>query len=624
MNDHLIKFKDLFQGDRQYIVPEYQRGYSWETPHREDLLGDIERVYESGKDYEHFTGTIVAAGNEDDEAFEIVDGQQRVTSLFMLCKLMSEYLDIQDLEDITREEHERLSLNTGTKRYFDKLLYDGTYGKPATKSQHNLKKAKEEFSTWIDSHQKILDEFADIILNKLGFLLYEPDRASKEMGIMFEVINNRGKPLSQLEKVKNYLTYYAQMVEDEIIEKKVIDNWPIILKNLSQAGINSNSDENSFLRYCWICFNSKNKQESYHVYENLKKRFKVGLHDKSQGDDLKQFIFFLVNCSEYYVDFFSKGEKKAVSPIFQLRHHPQYASIMPLYLAIREAFYQYSFNSLSKIELLDLLERANFRIYVCPDVTKRSDTHQGKFFGDARYLYKRIANNEKNEVEEELIDLKGRLKNRIQSKCDTKTFVQSLTLDNDEDYNYENWNGLKYFLANYENYLKEKEKVSLKKFFPPKEEKGDGADDTFSKEHLWATNNRAKKNDREKDKHQKKRLGNFVLLRKGINSRAGDVSIKEKIDIYSDDNRKSTLQMVINVKSYYKQAVDFVEEVRGRKNKTNEYYYELYKKLNDLNEEKMVNFALERWGLESEENHIVKIDSFENRDDEAVFQIYKN
>ena len=616
MSGHLIKFKELFKDNRQYVIPEYQRGYSWETRHREDLLDDIERVYKSDRDYKHFTGTIVAAGNGADSKYEIVDGQQRMTSLFLLSKILNDHLDHKGLRKITAIENKKLCLNKETHDYFYKLVYDGTDDDPGNKSQLNLLNAREEFKGWVSSHKGKLSEFANIVLNQLGFLLYEP-KASKEMGIMFEVINNRGKPLSQLEKVKNYLTYYAQMVENPTIEDQVIRNWPDILANLSEAGVTSNDEENSFLRYCWICFNSKNKQESYHVYENLKKRFKVADHNKTKTGELKDFIIFLVNCSKYYVDFFDKDDVS--EPIIQLRHHPQYASVMPLYMAICEAFNQYGFSDISKSELLNILEKANFRIYVCPDVTKRSDTHQGKFFGDARYLYKRILNGNKKEVGEELVDLKERLKKRIQNECDARTFIKSLTLDRDEDFNYMKWNGLKYFLANYEIEITRKNKtVWLDKFFPKPKKKGDKPDDIYSKEHLWATDNRVEKNnDREKDFHEKKRLGNFVLLEKGINSRGSKASVKDKIDIYSDRNRPASLQMVWDIEGFYNKAYEFADS--GRVNHTNEFYYELYAKLNDLREEELVNFAFKRWGLDSEKNIEVKVDTFEDMDKNEIF-----
>jgi len=620
MKDHLIPFKQLFANNRQFIVPEYQRGYSWEEKQRTDLLEDIERVYESENDYMHFTGTIVAAQNEDSGFYEIVDGQQRLTSLFMLCKVLNDDLNRQDLSAITSEEESRLKLNKQTNRFFKEVVFRYQSSDPETKSELNILNAWNEFTEWQESRNGQSEAFANIILERLGFLLYVPE-ATKETGIMFEVINNRGKPLSQLEKVKNYLTYYAQVEELDFIVDRISDDWPKILKNLSKAGINSNDDENAFLRYCWICFHSKNKNESYHVYEHLKERFEVGEHSESKKEDLQKFLNFLLNCSNYYVELFDNDQ--APEPIKQLRHHPQNASVMPLYLSICEAFTTCKIDNFTKDEVLTLLEKVNFRIYVCPDVTKRSDTHQGKFFGDARTLFKIISTQESISVNKEIENLVTRLKKRIKRECNTKVFVQSLTLDLEEDFDYGGWNGLEYFLANYEMHINNDSTVRLENMFPRPDKRGNKPDDKFSKEHLWGKKNRAEINDRYEDKHEKWRLGNFVLLEKGINSKGNKRSLKNKLDIYYEGSRHTSLQMVWNLKDIFERAYQFSDEKHSMRKKN--FYLDLYKKINDIREEKMVNFALYRWGIGPEKDIHVKIDSFSNkveeREDRAVYQI---
>lgn len=606
-------------------MPEYQRGYSWETRHRQDLLEDIERVYESDGDYKHFTGTVVAAFDQEEERYEIVDGQQRLTSLYMLSKAITDKINHQELSSITSEFNQKLKPNRATRDFFAQVVFDDTHDEANTKSKLNILNAWEEFNEWAEENEGSLEDYANIILNHLGFLLFVP-KADKETGIMFEVINNRGKPLSQLEKVKNYLTYYSQIVESQIIENRIVRNWSSILKNLSKAGVNSNDEENTFLRYCWICFHSKNKQESYHVYENLKKRFSVSSHNESKEEEMKSFIDFLLSSSKHYVTFFS--ENNPLSPIKQLRHHPQHASIMPLYLSISEAYKRFQINKTTKRDLLDLLEKASFRIYVCPNVTKRSDTHQGKFFGDARKLFEVISNNEPSSVEEKLTALKKRLQDRIKKECSTKMFVQSLTLDKDEDYDYMNWNGLNYFLANYEVNLAKtagNKTVTLEDVFPKPNMQGNRPDDKFSKEHLWGRKNRAKYNNRERDEHEKQRLGNFVLLEKGLNSKGNKASLKKKLRVYYDLDRPAALKMVRELKGFYDQA--FTSVNGDSRNHTKNYYLDLYKKINDLREEKLVDFALQRWGLESEKSARVVINSFKEglnpKDETAVYRIEK-
>jgi len=88
-NYELLGLKDIFSyGNRAFIIPEYQRGYSWGKKQREDLLVDIQNLFISS--YRHYTGTIVASykRTEEVEIYDIVDGQQRLTTLVILLSVM--------------------------------------------------------------------------------------------------------------------------------------------------------------------------------------------------------------------------------------------------------------------------------------------------------------------------------------------------------------------------------------------------------------------------------------------------------------------------------------------------------------------------------------------------------
>ncbi|MCD4651993.1 MAG: DUF262 domain-containing protein [Candidatus Cloacimonetes bacterium] len=84
-NEHnLITIKNLLDGKR-FVIPKYQRGYSWGEKERKDLFEDVKNIPKMGDDYTHFTGTIIALKKKTDEKiYEIVDGQQRLTSIILL------------------------------------------------------------------------------------------------------------------------------------------------------------------------------------------------------------------------------------------------------------------------------------------------------------------------------------------------------------------------------------------------------------------------------------------------------------------------------------------------------------------------------------------------------------
>ncbi|MEO6202458.1 MAG: DUF262 domain-containing protein [Nitrospirales bacterium] len=222
----LLTLKDIFDdGKRQLSVPDYQRGYSWENEQRNDLMGDIQQI--RSQKHRHFTGTVVASKQGDSNCFDLVDGQQRITSLVILisCLLRATRQDgLSEIAETSLEEIERIYLWSGVQegntRYqlklgsirdplFHELLLQGQLKNEQVKNKadQNIVDAVVQFDDWLKELKD--DELSAIFLavtNKLGFLLYAPEQDA-EIGIMFEVINNRGKPLSELEKIKNYLIF---------------------------------------------------------------------------------------------------------------------------------------------------------------------------------------------------------------------------------------------------------------------------------------------------------------------------------------------------------------------------------------------------------------------------------
>lgn len=85
-NDHSVgsAFKD------HYTVPDYQREYVWQEEQVEQLLSDLLDAYTEDSDKTYFLGTIVTfdTGNQ----FELIDGQQRLTTFFILLCVLKKYI----------------------------------------------------------------------------------------------------------------------------------------------------------------------------------------------------------------------------------------------------------------------------------------------------------------------------------------------------------------------------------------------------------------------------------------------------------------------------------------------------------------------------------------------------
>ena len=87
-----------------FIIPEYQRAYSWGTDHCDKLWQDINEYVESDSKDRYFFGTIIINCQDSDTKFALIDGQQRMTTLSILCRAI--YDSVSD-EKLNRLDAER-------------------------------------------------------------------------------------------------------------------------------------------------------------------------------------------------------------------------------------------------------------------------------------------------------------------------------------------------------------------------------------------------------------------------------------------------------------------------------------------------------------------------------------
>ncbi len=641
----LILIEDLFK-NKNFIIPDYQRGYSWEIEHQEAFLKDVMRAIELD-DYIHFTGTIVVHHTEN--GYEVVDGQQRLTTLVILLKVLYNKIN----KEISFEEFNKkfsLQLNKETNDFYKGILFFNTNPAIDNKSCRSIKNCYDLFNEKLDDIIPNVDlkDFEAQLMKKIGFLFYITTN-HKNIGAMFEIINNRGKSLSQLEKIKNYLIYYATVNNNVEIKELINTLWGKILYNLMKCNKVSNEEENSFLRYLWVVFSDTKIKDSYDIYSLVKDAF-PDEGDIANIEDVKSFIHFIHSSSRAYLELFTSDNIFCMN----LRNHSPLVPILPLFISIKNSE---NVDEEEKNELLNLIEILNFRVYVLPS-KQRSDKGQSTLFALAYQFYNdkfEINKDDKNEIElfnnkDDTLKknlsvevLKYRLIKFINENCDENTFVQNLTLDIGEKYDYYKWNGLKFFLANYEVYLSQEKDGRTEKIESYLNAQGNERNDKQEKEHIWARANREFEtvittiNDKkEKIKqinltnlHEKSRLGNFVLLHKNTNIVAsnsdlsnfeGKVASKYLVHHTKSKNTKKEVNFKLNeYKKINKQNIQ-VNNLEEYHNNSKQYitdskkdykfrFLDYYQNIIDLNETELVNFALKRWSYPNEKLNKFIIDS---------------
>ena len=258
-----IKIADVFQSF--YAVPDYQREYVWETEQVEQLLNDINAEL-SGNDPttapEYFIGSIVVCPG-DHNVLELIDGQQRMTTLFLILCAIRDQIRVLKEEppgalgpqiaatstDAAGRDHFRYRLDLQYEDSGDILVriakrtLDGADG-GSTRSIANIRNAynvsfdflKREFG----DDSGALRAFYGYLINRVKLIRIQTKDVAKALKI-FETINDRGVGLDSMDLLKNLL--FMKASRDQFEKLKVI--W----KELQDVIFDMGEKPLRFLRY---------------------------------------------------------------------------------------------------------------------------------------------------------------------------------------------------------------------------------------------------------------------------------------------------------------------------------------------------------------------------------------
>lgn len=626
----LLTLPEIFR-DNFFYVPDYQRGYAWSDSNVDDLLQDILHLMRvPDTQINHYTGTLVLTKPKEEQRiprFGLVDGQQRMTTLVILMRCIaeaSEKLDadrhryLQETYVIRGEpgnEQSVMLLGKEIQPYFSRVIIgnDSKEQVPIEYNSHQaLLDAKERITNWVAKHSKDSETFLNTLVNsverRLGFLVYSPQDIA-EVGIMFEVINNRGKELSELEKVKNYLIYSCAKLGAETLRDQVNESWSQVLRYLRAARRTSSQDESAFLRYCSVVHLGLSKSSSQDVYLWMKNNWNIETALSSRDEkqeivkQITDFVRFMEPASMWYAALFGQQHegipKEIIDALEDLRSQNTHASVMPLILAV---LIKKKGEGEETRRLLQLVAILNFRVYVAQGITLRSDSGQGDLYELAKAYYHDVwttllpdyAGEVKVDTHEKWLEWE--LCDFVQKYSNNEALENSFYLQEGGYDDFYHWGGLRYFLMCYEADIQPKKTIPIDRILLGRYE--GKTNDYYSIEHVWAQKNRNAEgqNNRYQDQLTKRRLGNFVLLEMGINIASQDLDIEEKLVVYSNPDQPTDLQQVRLLEKDAEMALQEVENIHARYTKNR--YYDLYSQICNWQEERFVEFALRRWSID--------------------------
>lgn len=261
-----------------FRIPNYQRGYAWRESQLNDLWDDIIDIQKNGTTYRpHYTGTITlqqidqidltpaekklsASGME---YYNVVDGQQRLTTLVILLNTLAKVIKkgkkqlienfIKTKQNVCRFAYS--DTNGNSYRFFMKNIIGEANTLPCSSTIYtaNLEFASSFFENKFSSLKpKELNEFQEKLLTSLVFDT-KYIQNNLDVQAVFETMNNRGKPLTTLEKLKNRLLYMTSKFDATVnikgLSDEINNGWGLIYETLGKSNDNLLSEDEFLSAY---------------------------------------------------------------------------------------------------------------------------------------------------------------------------------------------------------------------------------------------------------------------------------------------------------------------------------------------------------------------------------------
>jgi len=222
---NVINIQEFFVG-KTFVIPPYQREYAWTKTQVDDMLEDIAEAITTQSP--HYLGTVVLSQNGPG-SFDIVDGQQRLTTLTLIMHALLEELPPDDQQRIAdtvillRQDND-LKIHFGNNATFVDHLFEGAEQIPETGGQRRLLQAYKyarERAKVLSSNGglQLIQQWLEKLktLEIIQFVAEDTGRAIR----MFQTVNDRGLPLHAMDKAKALLVFYSNRYLDGTLDTRI-------------------------------------------------------------------------------------------------------------------------------------------------------------------------------------------------------------------------------------------------------------------------------------------------------------------------------------------------------------------------------------------------------------------
>jgi len=529
------EFKSLITilNDKIFRIPEYQRHYSWQSKQRNDLFEDIQKLETAKQKYDdriHFMATIVCLKTKDKQKVgsntfyihDIVDGQQRITTLVVLLKTLSIKLSENKQADEAKELDKLLAKDAGSliilqnnhdnRSILRNYLIDGKSPKSSdieTKADNCLAEAIKDCQEFVNSCSNTID-LLELIKNHL-FFVFQSLEDEGSVYTIFEVLNSRGLDVDWLDKCKNLLMgllyeYAEDSDSQDFIQhlKELHSYWSEIYKEIGLQNIPGHE----IIRFA-ATLKTKDNGRKLISAEDAINFFKEDC-TKPQLDALKikriiENTLWIKKVTSCLTNLYAEKEKSAITDISQVR-------LLAIAIKLKEL------SEGDEERLLDQWERTSFKIY---GLSKKDSRYN---LGD----YVQVAKEIQKVVKPDIVKLQKSIA-KIGSNFDIEELAKQLTTSD----SYNDWQKeLRYFFFEYEKHLSGLNRSQINKIVWSSIWKSNP--NTTIEHILPKDKSNIAWNNFTSDEHEEylHTIGNLCLLSPNLNSEASNKSFENKKEIY--------------------------------------------------------------------------------------------
>lgn len=376
MDAAVIPILRFLQGPKQFFIPIFQRMYSWEKHHCQQLLDDVVRVGENPNVSSHFLGSIVymqpAPQNEGVvRRLLVIDGQQRLTTLSLLLSVLGTAIDEQGID-----------IGIDPKRLSNYYLFNAEEEGDLRYKQFLTKHDKETLicllekkalpanpsSLLRDNYGFFQDQLRDIDITtvykgiqKLKIVDIVLDGTEDNPQLIFESLNSTGLNLSPADLIRNYVL----MGQEESFQNRLYEAFWFPMEESFEDQYAKRFDR--FVRD-YLTFKTRQIPNIKKVYE----KFKEYVPTTGTSLELEDHVKDLSRYAKHYVDIALLQEKDpelraCLEDIHELRVEVSY----PFLLEVYEDYKNDLIEKADLIQILRLIESYVFRRAVCNWPTNR-------------------------------------------------------------------------------------------------------------------------------------------------------------------------------------------------------------------------------------------------------------